>query len=58
MRGIYLSIAFGFAAGLLLALPAKAWIVVGLFALAGITALGVWALFLIGRGFARGLRDE
>jgi hypothetical protein len=55
MRGIYISIAFGFVAGLALALPARFRIVVGLFALAGITALGVAALWLIVRGFIKGI---
>jgi hypothetical protein len=48
----------GFVLALSLALPPVVWAVVGLFALAGVTALGVWALAMIVRGMIRTWRGE
>jgi hypothetical protein len=57
MKLIIAWILIGFFTGLLLALPAKAWLFAGLFTLAGVTALGFWAMAMIIKGFIRGLRS-
>jgi mannose/fructose/N-acetylgalactosamine-specific phosphotransferase system component IIC len=53
MRSTLIWFAIGFAAALLLALPAKAWAVIGLFVAAAIFAVGLWGVFQIIRGMVR-----